>query len=62
MKKGMNLIYCEKYKCYFDVLSSSIFYYIGISILLKMIWCLRDKWEMFMENDTDVGVVWACFL
>ena len=21
----MNLIYCEKYKCYFDVLSSSIF-------------------------------------
>lgn len=28
----------------------AFFYYIGISILLKMIWCLRDKWEMFMVH------------
>ena len=30
----------------FDVLSSSIFCYIEISILLKMIWRLRDRWKI----------------
>lgn len=61
MKKGMNLIYCESINAILMYYQVAFFYYIGISILLKMIWCLRDKWEMFMENDTDVGVVCACF-
>ena len=46
----MNLIYCEKYKCYLMSYQVAFFCYIEISILLKMIWCLRDKWEMFMEK------------
>ncbi len=44
----MNLIYCEKYKCYLMSYQVAFFCYIEISILLKMIWRLRDRWKMFI--------------